>query len=40
LTNPTEENYLGKKAGQQAIAQGIYHAFREYKHDLEGGPTE
>ncbi len=40
LTNPTEENYLGNKAGQQAIAGGIYSAFREYKHDLEGGPAE
>ena len=40
LTNPTEENYLDSKAGQQAIASGIYHAFREYKHDLEGGPAE
>jgi N-acetylmuramoyl-L-alanine amidase len=40
LTNPTEENYLDNKAGQQAIAGGIYRAFREYKHDLEGGPME
>jgi N-acetylmuramoyl-L-alanine amidase len=40
LTNPTEENYLATKAGQQAIAGGIYRAFREYKHDLEGGPAE
>ena len=40
LTNPAEENYLDDKAGQQAIAGGIYRAFREYKHDLEGGPAE
>jgi N-acetylmuramoyl-L-alanine amidase len=40
LTNPAEENYLDNKAGQQAIAGGIYQAFREYKHDLEGGPAE
>lgn len=36
LTDRSEENYLGDKAGQQAIANGIYRAFREYKHDLEG----
>jgi N-acetylmuramoyl-L-alanine amidase len=36
LTDRKEENYLGDRAGQQAIANGIYRAFREYKHDLEG----
>ncbi|MDJ0366986.1 N-acetylmuramoyl-L-alanine amidase [Hymenobacter sp. H14-R3] len=36
LTDRGEENYLDDKVGQQAIANGIYRAFREYKHDLEG----
>jgi N-acetylmuramoyl-L-alanine amidase len=40
LTDRTEENYLDTKSGQQAIAGGIYQAFRGYKHDLEGGPAE
>ncbi|MGI4743629.1 MAG: N-acetylmuramoyl-L-alanine amidase family protein [Janthinobacterium lividum] len=39
LTDPTEENYLDTNAGQQAIAGGIYRAFSEYKHDLEGTPS-
>jgi N-acetylmuramoyl-L-alanine amidase len=36
LTDRTEEKYLDTKAGQQAIAGGIYHAFRQYKQELEG----
>ena len=40
LTDRSEENYLASKAGQQAIANGVYRAFREYKHDLEGTPAE
>ena len=40
LTDHTEENYLNTKAGQQAIAGGIYQAFRAYKRDLEGGGGE
>ena len=40
LTNRTEENYLDDKVGQQAIANGIYRAFRDYKRDLEGTPAE
>jgi N-acetylmuramoyl-L-alanine amidase len=40
LTDRAEENYLDSKAGQQGIANGIYRAFREYKHDLEGTPAE
>jgi N-acetylmuramoyl-L-alanine amidase len=36
LTDRTEEQYLDTKAGQQAIAGGIYRAFRQYKADLEG----
>jgi N-acetylmuramoyl-L-alanine amidase len=36
LTDHNEEKYLDSKAGQQAIAGGIYRAFREYKQDLEG----
>ena len=40
LTDRNEEKYLNTKAGQQAIANGIYHAFREYKHDLEGTPAQ
>jgi N-acetylmuramoyl-L-alanine amidase len=40
LTDRSEENYLDARAGQQAIAGGIYRAFREYKRDLEGTPAE
>ena len=40
LTDPTEEKYLDTKAGQQAIASGIFHAFRAYKRELEGLPAE
>lgn len=40
LTNPTEEEYLASRSGQKAIANGIFRAFKAYKHDLEGGPTE
>jgi N-acetylmuramoyl-L-alanine amidase len=40
LTDRGEEKYLDTKAGQQAIAGGIYRAFREYKRDLEGTPAE
>ena len=40
LTERNEEKYLRAPAGQQAIAGGIYQAFRAYKHDLEGGPAE
>ncbi len=40
LTDRNEENYLDDKAGQHAIAHGIYQAFRQYKHDLEGTPAE
>ena len=40
LTDRKEEKYLRDKGGQQAIAEGIYQAFRAYKHDLEGGPAE
>jgi N-acetylmuramoyl-L-alanine amidase len=40
LTDRSEENYLDARAGQQAIASGIYRAFREYKRDLEGTPAE
>ncbi len=36
LTDRNEEQYLDTKAGQQAIAGGIYHAFRQYKQELEG----
>lgn len=39
LTDPSEENYLNNSTGQHAIANGIYRAFREYKHDLEGIPA-
>ncbi len=39
LTDPTEEKYLNDSAGQHAIANGIYRAFREYKRDLEGTPA-
>ncbi|GAA4497989.1 hypothetical protein GCM10023172_13980 [Hymenobacter ginsengisoli] len=40
LTDRSEESYLDTRAGQQAIAGGIYRAFREYKRDLEGAPAE
>lgn len=40
LTDHGEENYLDNKAGQRAIAGGIYQAFRAYKRDLEGTPAE
>jgi len=40
LTDPGEERYLDTRAGQQAIAGGIYRAFREYKRDLEGTPAD
>ena len=40
LTNPKEENYLAGRTGQKAIADGIFQAFKAYKHDLEGGPVE
>ncbi len=36
LTDRREERYLGARAGQQAIAGGIYQAFRAYKKDIEG----
>jgi len=35
LTHRPEERYLGERAGQQAIAGGIYQAFRAYKKDIE-----
>ena len=40
LTDRKEEKYLRTKEGQQAIAEGIYRAFRAYKRDLEGGPAK
>jgi N-acetylmuramoyl-L-alanine amidase len=35
LSNPTEEKYLLSSAGQDAIALGIYRAFKEYKNEVE-----
>jgi N-acetylmuramoyl-L-alanine amidase len=35
LSNPTEEKYLLSSAGQDAIALGIYRAFKEYKSEVE-----
>ena len=35
LSNPTEEKYLLSNQGQDAIALGIYRAFKEYKEELE-----
>lgn len=40
LTNHTEEKYLDSRTGQQAIATGIYQAFSQYRHELEGAPVE
>jgi N-acetylmuramoyl-L-alanine amidase len=35
LSNPAEEKYLLSTAGQDAIASGIYRAFKEYKNEVE-----
>jgi N-acetylmuramoyl-L-alanine amidase len=35
LSNPAEEKYLLSPAGQDAIALGIYRAFKEYKSEVE-----
>jgi N-acetylmuramoyl-L-alanine amidase len=35
LSNPEEEKYLLSAAGQDAIALGIYRAFKEYKSEVE-----
>jgi N-acetylmuramoyl-L-alanine amidase len=35
LSNPTEEKYLLSSQGQDAIALGIYRAFKEYKSEVE-----
>jgi N-acetylmuramoyl-L-alanine amidase len=40
LTNRAEEQYLNEKANQSYMAGGIYRAFREYKRELEGAPSE
>lgn len=35
LTNAKEESYLLSSEGQESIAFGIYHAFKEYKSEIE-----
>jgi len=35
LTNVNEEKFLGSDAGQTAIAESIFYAFRDYKNDME-----
>lgn len=35
LTNPEEERYLASGEGQQEVAEAIYQAFREYKHEVD-----
>ena len=36
LTNPTEENFLGKNDGQEKMAHSMFRAFENYKNQLEG----
>lgn len=36
LTNPTEENFLGKNEGQEKMASSMFKAFENYKNQLEG----
>ena len=36
LTNPTEENFLGKNEGQEKMANSMFKAFESYKNQLEG----
>lgn len=36
LTNPTEENFLGKNEGQEKMANSMFKAFENYKSQLEG----
>ena len=36
LTNPNEENFLGKNDGQEKMANSMFKAFENYKSQLEG----
>ncbi|MBM3185165.1 MAG: N-acetylmuramoyl-L-alanine amidase [Bacteroidetes bacterium] len=36
LTNPSEENFLGKNEGQEKMANSMFKAFESYKNQLEG----
>jgi N-acetylmuramoyl-L-alanine amidase len=36
LTNPMEENFLGKNEGQEKMANSMFKAFENYKNQLEG----
>jgi N-acetylmuramoyl-L-alanine amidase len=36
LTNPNEENFLGKNEGQEKMANSMFKAFESYKNQLEG----
>jgi N-acetylmuramoyl-L-alanine amidase len=40
LTNPTEENFLGKNDGQEKMANSMFKAFENYKNQLEGKSLE
>ncbi len=35
LTNGAEEKFLGSDEGQNAVAESIFYAFRDYKNDME-----
>jgi N-acetylmuramoyl-L-alanine amidase len=35
LSNPSDEAYLNSVEGQQDIAESIYHAFKQYKSEME-----
>ncbi len=39
LTNPTEENFLGKNEGQEKMANSMFKAFENYKNQIEGKST-
>ena len=36
LTNPNEENFIGKNEGQEKMANSMFKAFENYKNQLEG----
>ena len=36
LTHPKEENFIGKEAGQNTMANAMFVAFENYKHSIEG----
>tara|TARA_B100001287_G_C22684342_1_gene532375 strand:+ start:50 stop:1261 length:1212 start_codon:yes stop_codon:yes gene_type:complete len=40
LTNPSEENFIGKEAGQDKMANAMLIAFEKYKRSIEGNDTK